>query len=365
MKLAIITLTTGGVYQAKKLKRHYMDATLYTLKKHLQEGFLEIEPSLSDLVAELFETYEGIVFIMSTGIVVRTIAPFIQHKTIDPAIMVMDEKGEYIISLLSGHIGKANDFTIDIASHMSALPIITTASDVNGKMAVDTMADYLGCHIDSMEAAKKITIGIIENKKIGILCDFPININLDDQFTVLEGNVDDDSIENENIEGLIIVSKENPRLFKVPNVWLIPKDIVVGIGCRRGKTKEELLKALKNAFEIAQLSVERIEKLVTVDIKKDELGLLELARTLKVPLVCLPRDVIRKVEDRFEGSEFVNETLGIKSVCEPCGYIGSAYGNCLLPKQQLEGITISIWEKAQSLEVQSYESSKINDSWNQ
>ncbi len=357
MKLAIITLTTGGVYQAKRIKKYYKEATLYTLKRHLQEGFLEIDVSLSDLTRQLFKNYDGILFIMSTGIVVRTIAPFIQHKTIDPAIMVMDEKGEYIISLLSGHIGKANAYTIEIASHISALPIITTASDVNGKMAVDVMANKLGCHIDNMDQAKEMTIRIIENKKIGILCEEPIHMKLDDQFMIIEGTTDEARIESEKLEGLIIISKEKPKPFKTPNVWFIPKDIIVGIGCKRGKTRDELFKALHQSFETAQISINRIEKLVTIDIKKDEIGLLEMAKTLKVPLVCLPKEVIRKEDDRFKGSEFVEKTLGIRSVCEPCGYIGSDYGKCLLPKQKLEGITISIWKKNLNPEVFSNESS--------
>lgn len=351
MKLAIITLTTGGVYQAKKLKEFYSEATLYTLKKHLEEGFLVIEPSLDQVVGELFKTHEGILFIMSTGIVVRTISPFIQDKTIDPAIMVMDEKGKFVISLLSGHIGRANEWTIEIACSLRALPVITTASDVNGKMAVDTMAERLGCYIENMEQAKQITVSILENKKIGMICELPVNLSLNEQFAILEGAVDDYRLGQIGIEGLIIISKEKPNSYTVPQVWLIPKDIVVGIGCKRGKTKEELMKALNEVLDASNVSIKRLGKLVTVDIKEDEIGLQELARILKVPLICLPREEIRAVEDKFDGSEFVKETLGIKAVSEPCGYIGSGYGKCLLPKQKLEGITLSVWERMSQQEV--------------
>ncbi|PKM52069.1 MAG: cobalt-precorrin 5A hydrolase [Firmicutes bacterium HGW-Firmicutes-7] len=345
MRLAIITLTSGGVFTAKRLKRIMPDATLYTLNKHVEDGFLEIQPSLHELVGKLFKTYEGIVFIMATGIVVRTIAPFIQHKTVDPAIMVMDEKGAFVISLLSGHIGRANEWTIEIASQLRAMPVITTASDVNGKMAVDTLAELLGCSIQNMEQAKRITARIIENEKIGVLSDLPLVTSLYTQFTMLEGDVNQERLDGEEIKGLIIISKENPKTFNIPQVWLTPKDLVVGIGCKRGKTKEELMEALYGAFKTCGVSMKRLNKLVTVDIKKDEIGLLELVKELKVPLECVPRQAIRAIEEQFEGSEFVEKTLGIKSVSEPCGYIGSGQGKCLLPKQKLAGITISIWEK--------------------
>lgn len=345
MKLAIITLTTGGVYYAKQIKKYYPEAIVYTIKKHLENEMFEIQPSLKKLVGELFGSYDGILFIMATGIVVRTIAPFIKHKTIDPAIMVMDEKGKFVISLLSGHIGRANEWTIDIAGYIGALPVITTATDVNEKMAVDILAEKLGCAIDDMKSAKEITVDILENKKIGILSEIPVNVSLKPPLILLEEDIEERKLEEEGINGLIIVSKEAPKKIKIPYSWLMPKDIVIGIGCRRGKTKNELMNALITVLETHNINLKRVSKLATVDIKSDEIGLLELASYLKVPLECIPKEAIRNIEEKFGGSEFVQKTLGVKAVSEPCGYLGSERGRCIIPQQKLEGITISIWEK--------------------
>lgn len=345
MRLAIITLTAGGVRYALKLKNYYPEASIYSLKKHLEVGIHEIQPSLKGLVGELFKTQDAILFIMATGIVVRTIAPFIKHKTIDPAIMVMDEKGEFVISLLSGHIGKANEWAIEIASHLRALPVITTATDVNNKMAVDILADQLECAIDDFNLAKDVTVHILENKKVGVCSETSINFKLKPPLVKLDSIQDVEYLDKKGIESIIIITKEKPKVQKLPYVWLIPKDIVVGIGCKRGKTKEELLNALLELFTGHHLNLKRICKIVSIDIKQDEVGLIELAKSLSVPFECIPKEAIIKIENQFEGSNFVKETLGVKAVSEPCGYLGSGRGNCLVPVQKLNGITLSLWEK--------------------
>lgn len=344
MRLAIITLTAGGVRYALKLKNHYPDASIYSLKRHLEDGIHEMQPSLKGLVGELFKTQDAILFIMATGIVVRTIAPFIKHKAIDPAIMVMDEKGEFVISLLSGHIGKANEWAIEIASYLRALPVITTATDVNNKIAVDILADYLGCAIDDLNLAKEITVHILESKKVGVYSEIPIGFNFEPPLYKLE-SIEEQYLEQEGINSIIIISKEKPKVQKAPYVWLIPKDIVVGLGCKRGKTKEELLDVLSELFTAHNLNLKRINKIVSVDIKHDEVGLIELAKSKGVPFECIPKEAIIKIENQFDGSEFVKETLGVKAVSEPCGYLGSGRGNCLVPVQKLNGITLSLWEK--------------------
>lgn len=347
MRLAIITLTAGGVRYALKLKKYYPEAIIYTLKKHLAEGIHEIKPSLKGLVGELFKTQDGILFIMATGIVVRTIAPFIKHKTIDPAIMVMDEKGEFVISLLSGHIGKANEWAIDIASHLRALPVITTATDVNERIAVDTLADKIGCAIDNLTLAKEVTVHILENKKVGVFLGEPINLDVTPPLFKLKSIQDENYLEQEGIESIIIIAKEKPKILGKPYVWLIPKDVIVGIGCKRGKTKEELMDVLNAVFAANDIHLKRINRIVSVDIKHNEIGLLELARSLRVPFECIPREAILNIEDQFDGSDFVKNTLGVKAVSEPCGYLSSGRGTCLVPVQKSRGITISLWRKAE------------------
>ncbi|MBC7959132.1 MAG: cobalt-precorrin 5A hydrolase [Vallitaleaceae bacterium] len=337
MKIAIITLTQGGLVLAKKINSEDPSMEIYTSKKFADEESLPIEGSFSDLVAGLFATHEVLIFVMATGIVVRTIAPFLKHKSIDPAVLVLDEKGQFVISLLSGHLGKANEWAEKIAKQIQGLPVITTASDVNGLMAVDMIAEQLHCGIWDFNEAKQITAMMIEKKKIGIYSTVEVPEEIAGRFIRIE------MIEMAHLDGLIYINDASPKGMIVPHAWLIPKTLTVGIGCKRGKTEAQLLEFLTEIFHQLGKPLQSIQQLVTVEIKKDEVGLLALSRSLRVPLICLDVEQIKTVEDQFEGSEFVRKTLGIKAVSEPCGYIGSNYGECLVPVQKKEGMTISIW----------------------
>jgi cobalt-precorrin 5A hydrolase len=343
MKLAILTLTQGGLSLGKQLKQYYPEASLFTLGKYKEEGVLAIKPSLQPLVGNLFVTYDALCFIMATGIVVRTIAPFIQDKTIDPAVLVMDEKGNYVISLLSGHIGNANAWAKEIASKIKATPIITTSSDLNGIMAMDTLAIQLNCSIDNMEKAKQLTTMLLEGKKVGIINKASKVIMVEPPFVLLKEEQEIEQLPH--IEGLVYITKTKPIGGDLPYVWFVPRDIIVSIGCRRGVTKEALKEVLHMALTQIQISILEIRKITTVVIKKDEVGLLQLARELNVPIEYYPIEQIKEVEHLFQGSAFVKQTLGVQAVSEPCGYLGSNLGNCLLPVQKIQGITISIWKE--------------------
>lgn len=157
MRYAIIALTAGAVKFGETLKYQLKEADLYVLPKFSGEGHKFIEGSLMDFTGTLFDKHRVIIFIMATGIVVRAIAEHLKNKTVDPAVIVMDEKGRFVISLLSGHIGGANSEAEKIASLTGAVPVITTASDLNNKLAVDQLALKYNCSMDDMKRATEIT----------------------------------------------------------------------------------------------------------------------------------------------------------------------------------------------------------------
>ncbi|TCT13791.1 cobalt-precorrin 5A acetaldehyde-lyase [Natranaerovirga pectinivora] len=342
-KMAILTLTEGGLKLGLKLKNQYPDAQLYTMEKYVTQGAQAIKPSLNLMVEKLFQTFDVLCFIMATGIVVRVIAPYIKDKRVDPAVLVMDEKGQYIISLLSGHLGNGNYWAEKIGKDINGTPVITTSSDTNGIVAIDTFASHNHCAIKDMKKAKDLTVLLLEGKTIGVINKEKHNILLKKPYIFIDNEERTD--EYPEIEGYVYISKQGPKEMNKPFVWLIPKDIVVGIGCKKGKTKEEIEKVLKASFEKIKLPYESIKKLATVSIKEEELGLQQLARALKVPLEIHSIEDIKKVEDQFQGSEFVKKTIGVKSVSEPCGYLGSCFGKCILPVQKIAGITISLWKE--------------------
>ena len=173
--------------------------------------------NFNEFISKIFHEYDILVFIMASGIVVRSIANLIINKTQDPGILVMDEKGKYVISLLSGHLGGANDAARLLSEKIGSEPVITTASDVIGSMAVDNLAMLLGCEIDNMSTAKEITSNIVNGYKIGIFTEIPINFPIPDNIKKIN-NLE----EIDEYSGIIIVSNKIISVPK-PHVRLVQK----------------------------------------------------------------------------------------------------------------------------------------------
>lgn len=337
MKIAIVTLTSYGVALAKRVQQHYPQSDIYTLKNHKDEACKLIEPNLSLLTKELFEKEKILLYIMATGIVVRTIAPYLVHKSKDPAVLVMDEKGQFVISLLSGHLGCANTYANEIAERLAATPIITTSSDLNGVKAVDMLASELRCSVMDFVKAKEVTALLIERESVAILSDIK---SFDD---VLQQVTDP--------KGAIIISHTPPQgtayglKATIPIAWIVPKNLVAGIGCRKGKDIETIRQVLSDCLESIKRPIQSIAKIASVELKANETGLIDLAKELRIPFECYSVEELKIVEDQFEGSAFVKETIGVSSVSEPAGYIGSNKGICRVAVQKRDGVTISLWEK--------------------
>ena len=322
MKLGIIAVTEKGVLKALKIKENIKNCDIFTMEKFLRKDVFLIEGKLQSFYGSILEKYNTFLFITATGIAVRTIAPFIKTKDVDPAVLSMDEEGNFIISLLSGHLGGANRAAEVLGKIIGAVPVISTASDVSGKIAADTVAVKIQGRLESLESAKKVTSLIVAGKNVDIKV--PENIS------------------DENPQGIIMISnRKNIEVSKI-----IPENIIVGIGCKRGKKGAEIINAVKDAFEKYNLCEESIRKFATVDIKADEQGILETAEFFKRELVIISREEIKKIEKDFEQSEFVRKTLGVGAVSAPCAFLGSGQeGKFLAEKLKYEGITISIFEE--------------------
>lgn len=323
MKLAIWSVTRGAGRVAKKIGEK-ISGDIYTLKKFDIEGTIQID-NFSEELEKSFNSYDGHIFIMATGIVIRKIAPLIKSKDVDPAVLVVDEGENFVISLLSGHIGGANELTYKVAQTCSLLPIITTSSDVTGKIAIDTLAEKLRCEMESLTKAKELTSLIVDGKKVDIL--LPNNVKLGESI---------------NSSGVVIISNRK----NVDMMRLYPKNLIIGIGCRRGTPKESIKKAVNEVMIKHNLAYESIKKIATVDVKADEVGLIDFAKELEKELVIISREEIKKVESRFVGSEFVKKQIGVTCVSEPCALLASnGEGEFLEQKYIDSGITISIYEE--------------------
>lgn len=299
MKLAVWTVTRGAGLNGVEIKNKIEGIDVFTLSKFKIDNSIQME-NFTEELNEAFNKYDGHIFIMATGIVIRKIASLIKSKDVDPAVVVIDEGMNFVISLLSGHLGGANDLTQNLHEIFGLVPIITTSSDVTGKIAVDTLSQKLKCNLKSLEAAKKVTSLIVDGKNVEL--SLPKNIC------------------NENPEGVMVISnKENLEV-----VHLYPENLVIGIGSRRGIEKEKVYEFLIETLEKHNLSLKSIKHFATVDLKADEKGIVETAKELGKELKIVSREEILTVEDMFHGSEFVKKEIGVKAVSEPCAYLTSS-----------------------------------------
>lgn len=321
MKLAIWTVTRGAGQSGKILCDNLQDSTLFTLKKFEIKDSIMMD-NFTKTLEENFKKFDGHIFIMATGIVVRKIATLIESKDVDPAVIVIDEDLSFAISLLSGHLGGANDLVQSLNKKLGLVPILTTSSDVTGKIAVDTLSQKLKCKIKSLEEAKNVTSLIVDGKNVELK--LPKNINTD------------------NPSGVIVVSNKD----KLEVVQLYPQNLIVGIGARKDIDKNIVNNFLIEIFKKHNLSLKSIKHFATVDLKANEIGILETVKIYEKELKIVTREEILKVEDMFVGSDFVKKEIGVRAVSEPCAYLTSTKdGKFIEMKAKRDGVTISIYEE--------------------
>ncbi|WHH60584.1 cobalt-precorrin 5A hydrolase [Petroclostridium sp. X23] len=339
MKIAVIALTSNGAELAKHLA-HLLGAQLYLPEKFcmIDEKCSPIGEKLGGVVERIFNQYDALVFIMAAGIVVRSIAPFIKDKKTDPAVVVLDEKGKNVISLLSGHIGGANELTLRISHLIGANPVITTASDVNDTLAVDMLAKKLGCEIENQQHLTAIAASIINGQKVGFYSDYENVFELPDNAVIINTHQQIDK----SYAGAILLTHHILKDITIPHVFLRPKSIVLGIGCRKNTPKEKILEAVSEYLQQLSINSGCIKHIATVDVKAEEQGLIRAAEDLEVPLVIVDRVQIRKVEQEFECSPFVKETIGVGCVAEPCAVVSCCNGRLIGGKYIKDGVTVAV-----------------------
>ncbi len=338
MKKAIITLTKGAAIKGNELKEVYNDADLYVMPRwKTNENQIEFS-SFNELIVEVFDEYDALIFIMATGIVIRKIAKLLKSKDKDPAIIVMDEKGRFVIPILSGHIGGANELALDIEEKFKSIAVLTTSSDVIGKMAVDSFAIKYGLEIESLTDAKDVTALVVNNDKVGLIND----TNMDVEYKA-SNVVKTDKISDE-FDGYIYIGNRDFKSDKF-TVRLYKKNLVIGAGSRKDIPKEKMYNEFLILADKLKINKNAVKIVASIDIKKDEVTIINLANELRVPFITYTADELSEVENLFEGSDFVKKTIGVASVAEPSAYLASNKGNVILKKTKCGGITLCIYEE--------------------
>lgn len=340
-KTALWVVTPNGLKLAEKIIANlpstdlFVSASLEPDIPHTPFG------RMSAAVAEHFRAYSGHIFITATGIAVRMIAPFLMHKTKDPAVVVIDEAGRHVISLVSGHIGGANALTEKVAALTGARPVITTATDVSGVPAIDTAAVEHDLAIENPEAIKKVNMAFIRKEAV-YLYD-PADILAD---AVLKSFL----IRVELRDGAWPGPADSPGIYVGDGVAALPEGVLVlrprslaaGIGCNRNTEKDEIKELLLGTLAEHRLSIHSLKTMASINIKNDEPGLLALSAELNVPLVFYTKEALNTAMGIENPSPMVENHTGAKSVCEAAAILATGQGNLTVPKKKSRNATVAI-----------------------
>lgn len=327
MKAAVISFTRAGKELGDRIKSWLEGqgdkAEASVRCKALPESISE---SLDQWTKERFSKADALIYVGAAGIAVRAIAPYVQSKRSDPAVLVIDEQGTYCIPLLSGHLGGANDLAVRLAEAFQMEPVVTTATDRNQKWAVDEFARKNGLKIRDMELAKRISADLLEGKEICIKVE----------------TLNKETKEKEEAEGapdVYIGLSEHPEWKET--LYLVPPVAVLGIGCRKGASAEQIRNLVGGMLEAYGICPECIRAVATIDRKEEEPGLLRLCKDRDIPLLTFSAEELLKAEGNFTSSEFVRQVTGVENVCERSA-VTAAGGRLLIPKQKKDGVTAAL-----------------------
>ena len=328
MKICIFCFSDAGAQLAARLcgALELDRENVHTLAKFAVPYGFTAHGSVKADMETLFARHEALFFIGAAGIAVREIAPYVKSKTEDPAVLVIDERGRFVIPILSGHIGGANALAKQVAALIGATPVITTATDVNGKFACDAWAAEHDCAISSMALAKEVSAAILTG-------DIPAASEVSLPEKLPEGLIKDGGGEL----GIYIGTHTKEPFAKT--LRLIPRIVTLGVGCRRDTPEETVFTAITEVLEQHEIDIRAVCRVASIDVKQDELGLLACAEKLGVPAVFFSAEELNAVPGDFEESEFVRQTVGVGNVCERAAVC--AGGRLIVRKTAVNGVTVA------------------------
>ena len=434
MKVSIISFTLKGIELSLKIKKAFSGETeeelcLYTKCSHAEKSLTErklteknlaekdlvesglsyVEQPLTEWTGEQMKKRRSLLFIGACGIAVRAIAPFLTDKLNDVPVLVMDEQGCFVIPVLSGHVGGANELAVSLAERMGSTPVITTATDLNHCFAVDLFARRNALHIVNKDGIAKVSSRILAGEEVTMAVEeghfreeaqtlrgrrvsrktnIPDGIRLvscipefhtDIPIVMTEVIEDIPAASAESTEDVPVVSVESitdatvafsessagiPGVTESPVDILVapasygqgrlltlrPKEYVIGIGCKRGKAAEQIDHFVNRALKESGISMEQVAAFASIDRKKDEEGILWMSSHYGIPFVTYSAEELQQVEGTFHASEFVKSQVGVDNVCERAALRFSGPDGILITGKQAEdGITAAIVKRRWSV----------------
>ena len=347
MKLSVICFSMTGFCTAEKIKKRLKEQgeeiSLFSKSRYLDGSIPE---STAQWTGVHFTQDDGIIFVGACGIAVRSIAPYVAGKKSDPAILVVDECGKHVISLLSGHLGGANELTLRVSRILGADPVVTTATDLHSRFAVDVFAKKNNCDIYYMKAAKEVSAAILAGEPVGFFSEFPCKGELPEGLVLCDrfGNPS----EGKKPEVGVAVTIYTSCMPFASTTQVVPRILTLGMGCRKNKESNAVITAAEQCLEREQMHVSSVEKLASITLKRDEAGLKALAEKWRIPFEVYEEEELKSLEGDFTPSSFVRTVTGVDNVCERSAVLGSANGKLISEKFGKDGVTTALavrkWE---------------------
>lgn len=424
MKVSIISFTLKGIELSLKIKKAFSgeaeeDLCLYTKCSHAEKSLTErklteknlaekdlvesglsyVEQPLTEWTGEQMKKRRSLLFIGACGIAVRAIAPFLTDKLNDVPVLVMDEQGRFVIPVLAGHVGGANELAVSLAERMGSTPVITTATDLNHCFAVDLFARRNALHIVNKDGIAKVSSRILAGEEVTMAVEeghlqegeagstggrkvpregnvpegiriVPCSAELHTDVPVMPTEVSEDvpAVSAESTEDAPVAFTESsagiPGVTESPVDILVapasygkgrlltlrPKEYVIGIGCKRGKAAEQINQFVNRVLKESGISMEQVAAFASIDRKKDEEGILWMSSHYGIPFVTYSAEELQQVEGTFHASEFVKSQVGVDNVCERAALQFSGPDGILITGKQAEdGITAAIVKRRWSV----------------
>ena len=353
-KIALIAITKHGSALAERLYHSLENSDLFISSKFNREipgrpgKVIFFTDPIKIVTEKIFNSYDALVYIVSLGAVVRTIAPFLKDKNTDPAVLVIDDNANFVISVLSGHVGGANELTEQLAELLDCDPVITTASDVGKTIPVDILGREFGWTLESKENVTKVSACVVNQEPIGFYQEagepgwwkrdvpLPASIRVCRSF---------EELEDPAFKAVLVVTDK-----KIPDDWPLrskaviyrPKSLVLGMGCDKGVSLQDLEDLVFKTLEGNGLSAKCLKAVATVDLKAEEPGLVEFAQKHLLQIHSFTRDEINQVKDVPNPSAMAMKYIGAIGVAEPSVLLCSRAEALLVPKVKAPRATLAI-----------------------
>jgi cobalt-precorrin 5A hydrolase len=359
MKIALIAITKHGVEHARALKAKLPGAEFWVSEKQKElagdaDGTFA---TIKDFTASAWGSYDGLVYHVSLGAVVRTIAPFLKGKDVDPAVVTVDDGKRFAISVLSGHVGGANELTEQVAAALGAAPVVTTASDARATLAVDILGRELGWILEDKANVTPVSAAVVNEKPVALVQEcgqknwwtrptpLPANIHV-------FGSVGEALKSGRKFEGWLVISDRSTEalMTDLGGVWsrtvvYRPRTLHLGMGCDAGADFDEVLGLVLGSLLEAGLSAKCVAALASIDIKAKEECLFQLAEKLGAPQVFFTRDELNTLKPKSALNPLVMKYTGALGVCEPAAMLSAGTGDLVMLKHKSKRATLAVARK--------------------